>query len=165
MLLGLYARRRRTFNGRREELRRLLLSIAETRAVALLRVWGTRRTAVGEPSCRAGPAARCWTSPTRRRRRLRRSLLECALQRPLVNTTVTDMDTDAKQIARHSAIFCVTEIVVYRDAASAQTAPAGGHKPRGKYRDTDAGASGGGKDEEDPSTFLGRILEYLETPQ
>lgn len=30
------------FNGGSEELRRLLLSIAKTRAVALLRIWGTR---------------------------------------------------------------------------------------------------------------------------
>lgn len=68
------------------------------------------------------------------------------------------------QIARTSAIFSVAEIVVYRDAAQAQTTTS--YKPRGKYRDPggeDGGA--GGKEEEDPSTFLARILEYLETPQ
>lgn len=63
------------------------------------------------------------------------------------------------QIGRTSAIFSVSEIVVYRDAATAQPT----HKPRGKYRDP--GGEDGGKEEEDPSTFLARILEYLETPQ
>ncbi|KDE09394.1 hypothetical protein MVLG_00300 [Microbotryum lychnidis-dioicae p1A1 Lamole] len=85
------------------------------------------------------------------------------------------------QIARTCAIFCVTEIVVYNDnlpstttntnpmASGSQNAS---YKPRGKYRDPTEGAenstSGGGaqqEGEDDPATFLARILEYLETPQ
>lgn len=44
----------------------------------------------------------------------------------------------------------------------ASAAPQATHKPRGKYRDTSAPDA---KDDEDPATFLARILEYLETPQ
>ncbi|KAK4697251.1 methyltransferase, partial [Phenoliferia sp. Uapishka_3] len=63
----------------------------------------------------------------------------------------------AGQIARTCAIFSVSEIVVYKDTvAERQT-----FKPRGKYREIE----GEGKEEEDPSVFLARILEYLETPQ
>ncbi|KAL8283573.1 hypothetical protein RQP46_005676 [Phenoliferia psychrophenolica] len=67
----------------------------------------------------------------------------------------------AGQIARTSAIFSVAEIVVYRDNLVAQPT----FKPRGKYRDPGGDEGGSGKEEEDPATFLGRILEYLETPQ
>ncbi|SCZ89065.1 BZ3500_MvSof-1268-A1-R1_Chr1-1g00928 [Microbotryum saponariae] len=84
------------------------------------------------------------------------------------------------QIARTCAIFCVTEIVVYNDnlpstttntnpmASGSQNAS---YKPRGKYRDPTEGGenstSGGAQQEgeDDPPTFLARILEYLETPQ
>lgn len=51
----------------------------------------------------------------------------------------------------------MSEIVVYRDAEQTPTV----FKPRGKYRDP----APEDKDEEDPATFLCRILEYLETPQ
>lgn len=51
----------------------------------------------------------------------------------------------------------MAEIVVYKDTAVAQPT----FKPRGKYRETVEE----GKEEEDPATFLARILEYLETPQ
>lgn len=63
------------------------------------------------------------------------------------------------QIARTCAIFSVAEIVVYMDASAA---PQATHKPRGKYRDTSAPDA---KEDEDPATFLARVLEYLETPQ
>ncbi|SCV71617.1 BQ2448_3205 [Microbotryum intermedium] len=94
-----------------------------------------------------------------------------------------DFPSSVGQIARTCAIFCVTEIVIYNDnlpsttlntnpmASGSQNAS---YKPRGKYRDpteggADSASSGAQQDgeqgQDDPATFLARILEYLETPQ
>lgn len=72
------------------------------------------------------------------------------------------------QIARTAAIFSIDEIVVFHEPNHLNTEQGShgqGHT-RGKYRQTSGSnevADGG--DENDMDALLGRILEYLETPQ